>query len=488
MHIVHISPEIAPAAKTGGLGDVVQGLGWELSIRGHRTEVIVPKYDCMRYHQIEGLVRDYNDLYVPFHDSWIHCSVDTGVVGGVRCFFIDAHSQELFFNRGVIYGHEDDAARFAFFCQAALEYLHKTGRSPDIIHCHDWQTGLAPVLLAEIYKWKGMLHPRTCFTLHNIKHQGLTHSGTLRQVGLDPVPYITEERLGDTWHPGVVNLLKAGIVYSNAVTTVSPTYMREIRETHLGHGMQPTLAVHAGKLRGILNGVDYNLWNPETDPYIASHYTAQSVDNKTICKAALRRQVGLRPSERPLVCVVSRLDDQKGVHLVRHAITYSLENRCQFVLLGTAPDPVIAADFDALAEELAPNPDVHLELRFDGELAHRIYAGADMILIPSMFEPCGLTQLIGMKYGTVPVVRRTGGLTDTVFDADYGPGPAEDGNGYTFDQTDEQAVESALRRAFSTFVSDPRRWRQIQKRGMLTDHSWNEPGRQYVELYEHIKA
>ncbi len=487
MYIVMITPEVAPVAKVGGLGDVVQGLSRELEVRGNAVEIILPKFDCMRYDRIWGLQKTYSDLWVPFHDHHVHCDVYFGFADGLKCFFIEPHSHRNYFNRGVFYGHHDDPERFAFFCRAALEFMYKSGKQPEVIHCHDWQTGLVPVLLYEIYKHLGMTHPRVCYTLHNLKHQGVTGEFILRQAGLNPAHYMNQERLQDNFNPHAVNLMKGGIVYSNFVTTVSPRYAWEIKNSDLGYGLQRTLHLHGGKFGGILNGVDYNAWNPAVDPHIACNYSPDTIDDKYKNKEALRHRLLLRQEYKPLVAVVSRLDHQKGVDLIRHAIFYCLSHGCQFVLLGSSPDAAINHDFWHIKNHLNDDPDCHLELAYNEELAHLIYAGADMLLIPSAFEPCGLTQMIAMKYGTVPVVRSTGGLADTVFDADYAHKPYHERNGYMFNDFDRQGLESALHRAIGMWYAYPRHFRELILNGMRCDYSWNHPGADYCNIYNLIR-
>lgn len=487
MYVVMITPECAPVAKVGGLADVVQGLSRELGRRGNAVEIILPKYDCMRYDHIWGLCKTYDDLWVPYHDQQVHCDVYFGFVDGLKCFFIEPHSSRNFFNRGIFYGHHDDPDRFAFFCKAALEFMLKANKHPEVIHCHDWQTGLAPVLLFDMYEHIGMTHPRVCYTLHNLKHQGVTGEDTLRLVGLNPAHYMTQERLEDNSNRGAINLMKGGIVYSNFVTTVSPRYAEEIKYSDLGCGLQHTLYVHGDKFGGVLNGIDYNVWNPEVDPHIASQYTIDSLDDKYKNKEALRHRLLLRQDFKPIVSVVSRLDHQKGVELIRHGIFHALAHGCQFVLLGSSPDPATNHDFWELKRRLNDNPDCHIEISHDEELAHLIYAGADMILIPSAFEPCGLTQMIAMKYGTVPIVRNTGGLADTVFDADYAPKPYHERNGYVFNDFDSQGLETALDRAIGFWHSYPEYFRELMVNGMRYDYSWNYPGGHYLNIYNYIK-
>jgi starch synthase len=488
MYIVMISPECAPVAKVGGLGDVVYGLSRELEMRGNHVEIILPKYDCMRYDQIFGLQPTYNDLWVPYYDGWLHCTVYFGFVHGRKCFFIEPHQERAFFNRGVFYGNDDDPERFAFFCRAAMEFLFKAGKHPDIIHCHDWQTGLVPVLLYDIYKGLGMTHPRVCYTLHNLKHQGVTGESILREVGLNNAAhYFHYDRLRDNFNPFALNLMKGGIVYSNFVTTVSPSYAAEIKYTDQGFGLGHTLHIHEGKFGGVLNGVDYDVWNPEIDAHIPFRYGPDAVDRKYANKDALRHRLLLREGFKPIIAYIGRLDHQKGVHLIRHAIFYSLDHGCQFVLLGSSPDHEINSYFWHLKQHLNDNPDCHLELGYNEELAHLVYAGADMIIVPSLFEPCGLTQLIAMKYGTVPIVRETGGLKDTVFDADYAHKPYHERNGYVFRDFDYAGIESAMNRAIGMWYSHPQYFRELMLNGMRYDYSWNHPGGHYVNIYEYIR-
>ncbi len=488
MFIVMVSPECAPVAKVGGLADVIFGLSRELEIRGNAVEIILPKYDCLRYDQIWGLQEVFHDLWVPWHGGTIHCSVWFGFAHGRKCFFIDPHSSDGFFNRGHFYGSADDVDRFAFFSKAALEFLLRSGKRPDIIHCHDWQTGLVPVLLYEIYQREGLHNQRVCFTVHNFKHQGVTGEHVLWATGLGrPEYYFHFDRLRDNFNPFALNLMKGGVVYANFVTTVSPQHAWEATHTDQGCGLGHTLYVHRGKFGGVLNGIDYDVWNPEIDPLIPHRYSAHDLDAKYGNKEALRDRLWLRKEFKPVLSYVGRLDDQKGVHLIRHAIFFAIANGAQFVLLGASPNPEISHQFWQLKQHLNDNQDCHLELGFNEELAHIIYAGSDLIIVPSLFEPCGLTQMMALKYGAVPVVRAVGGLVDTVFDRDYSHRPVEERNGYVFHQPDYEAVESTLRRAFGLWYHHPTEFRQLAMNGMRYDYSWCRPAQDYLNIYEHIR-
>jgi starch synthase len=489
MYIVQIASECAPVIKAGGLGDVVYGLSRELSQRGHTVELILPKYDCMRYDHIWGLHDAYRELWVPWYDAAVHCSVYCGWVHGQLCFFIEPHSQDNFFNRGYYYGDHTDAIRFAFFSKAALEFLLRSNKRPDVLHCHDWQTGLIAPMLYEMYQWSGMAHQRVCYTIHNFRHQGVCGGEILAATGLNrPDYYFHPDRLQDNQHPGAINQMKGGIVYANFVNTVSPHHAWEARFSDVGCGLQSTLEHHQAKFGGILNGIDYDVWNPEGDRYVPHPYSAEHFADKRLNKKVLRERLLLKDSDKPLVCYIGRLDDQKGVHLVHHALYYVLNRGAQFVLLGSATDPSINSWFWHEKHFLNNNPDCHLELGFNEELSHLIYAGADIIVVPSNYEPCGLTQVIGLRYGTVPVVRGVGGLLNTVFDWDYDDFhlPAER-NGFVFFQSDTMGIESALGRALDLWEKSPDLFEQLAQQGMNSDNSWHKPGEQYLGVYEHIR-
>jgi starch synthase len=471
----------------GGLADVVFGLSRELQMRGNSVEIILPKYDCMRYDHVWGLHVCYQDLWVPWWGGKVHCSVWYGEVHGRRCYFIEPHHQENYFNRGHFYGSNDDHLRFAFFSRAAIEFLYKAGKHPEIIHCHDWQTGLVPVFLYEIYQHLGMWHSRVVFTIHNFKHQGVTGEYLLWATELGrPGYYFHHDRLRDNHNPHAVNMMKGGIVYSNFVTTVSPNHAWEAKGGQ-GHGLENTLHVHEGKYGGVVNGVDYDEWNPEVDRYIPHRYGIYNVDEKYRNKKALRDRLWIADSAKPIVAYIGRLDDQKGLDLVRHALFYSIGNDAQFVLLGSAPDPRVGHDWWNLKQHLNDHQDCHIELGFNEELSHLIYAGADLVVVPSKFEPCGLTQLVSMRYGTVPVVRAVGGLADTVFDKDYDWRPLHERNGYVFQHYNNHALEVTLHRAFACYWGYPEHFRHLMLNGMRYDYSWNIPGQHYLNIYDYVR-
>jgi starch synthase len=489
MYIVQIASECAPVIKAGGLGDVVFGLTRELEIRGNQVEIILPKYDCMRYDHIWGLHEAYQDLEVTWYDGVIKCTVYCGWVHGRQCFFIDPHSPDNYFNRGCYYGCTDDYLRFTFFSKAALEFLLQTKKRPDVIHCHDWQTGLVPVLLYEIYKYHGMETQRVCYTIHNFKHQGISGTNILYATGLHREPYYFDyARLRDNFNPFALNLMKGGIVYANFVNTVSPHHAWEAHYGEFGYGLGHTIELHQHKFGGVLNGIDYDVWNPEIDHYIPYQYSTEDFKEKQKNKTALRERLWLDHGDKPVIAYIGRLDDQKGVHLVHHAIYYALSRNCQFVLLGAATEPGINAWFSHEKSHLNEHPDVHIELGFNEELSHLIYAGADMMVVPSNYEPCGLTQMISLKYGTVPIVRGVGGLVNTVFDRDFDQNhEVEKRNGYVFSETDSYALESAMDRAIGLWYEYPEEFSKLAIQGMEYNYSWQNPGSDYLGIYEHIR-
>ena len=488
MFVVMVASECAPVAHAGGLGEVVFGLSRELELRGNAVEIVLPKYDCMRDERVYGLTVAYDNLWVPWYSGAIHCTVWFGFVEGRKCFFIEPHSGDNFFNRGHLYGSDDDVDRFAFFSKAALEFLYRSAKRPDIIHCHDWQTALVPVLLYEIYQPLGMDAQRVCFTVHNFSHQGVTGESTLWATGLcDPARYFVNERLRHDFNPFALNLLKGGIVYSNFVTTVSPGHAWEAIHSEHSKGLGHTLNVHRQKFRGVLNGIDYDIWNPEIDSLIPRQYGPESIDGKYVNKRELRERFMLRHEDKPVVSYVGRLDGQKGVDLIHHAIFYSLEQGAQFVLLGSSPDPWIGGHFSYLKDQLNDHPDVHLELRFCPDLAHLVYAGSDLFVMPSMFEPCGLAQQVALKYGTVPIVRACGGLADTVSDYDHANDPPHERTGYVFQHPDTQGLESAMGRAIRLWNVHPHKFRKLMQTGMQRDRSWAGPGQDYLNIYDSIR-
>lgn len=484
LHIVHIAAEMAPVAKVGGLADVISGLGKALQKKGHLVEIILPKYDCMQHNQINNLkvldvvVKSY------FEGNMFANKIWTGTVEGLPVYFIEPQHPGKFFWRAQYYGEHDDFKRFSYFSRVALELLYQSGKKVDIIHCHDWQTAFVAPLYWDVYANLGFNSARICFTCHNFEYQGIAPAQDLAYCGLDVDHLDRPDRMRDNSH-GRINVVKGAVVYSNIVTTVSPTYAQEVRSEG-GRGLQDTLKVHSKKFVGILNGIDTDTWNPSTDRFLKVQYSANDLYGKSANKAALRKQLKLASTQasQPLVGCITRLVPQKGVHLIRHAIYKITELGGQFVLLGSSPVQHIQREFEGIADQFQNNNNVRLLLKYDDALAHMIFAASDMFIVPSMFEPCGLTQMVAMRYGSVPVVRRTGGLNDSVFDLDDETIPMEVRNGFTFLKADEQDFGNALERAFNYYHRKPEVWKQLVQKDMKIDFSWDTSVSQYEEIYQ----
>ena len=442
MHIMHVAVEMAPIAKVGGLGDVVTSISRAIIDAGHQVEVVLPKYDCINYDAVRDLREEGG-----FQFGGTYVRIFRGEVVGVPTYFLAPDSG--IFNVGCVYGRNDDAGRFGFFCNAALDFMLATGRHPDIVHCHDWSS--APVAsMLNNYHETYLGKTRAVFTIHNLNY------------GAD--------------------LIGQAMAACSMATTVSPTYANEIS----GH---PAIAPNHGKFHGIRNGIDPDIWSPEDDMWLPVHYDETNiVEGKAANKLALQQRLNMaQDPDRPLVGIVTRLTHQKGIHLIEHAIHKVLERGGQVVLLGSAPDPRVQGGFEAMRHGVEQTPHGRMVLTYDEPLSHLIYAGADFICVPSMFEPCGLTQMIAMRFGSVPIVRKTGGLNDTVFDVTHDEERCTwygyETNGFSFDGTDNEALDYALNRALDAYY-DGREWLQdLQRRCLMQDFTWNRPAVEYLELY-----
>ncbi|XP_026391962.1 probable starch synthase 4, chloroplastic/amyloplastic isoform X3 [Papaver somniferum] len=486
LHIIHIAAEMAPVAKVGGLGDVVSGLSKALQKKGHLVEVILPKYDCMQNDRIGDMRALDMVLESYFEGRLFKNKVWVGTVEGLPVYFIEPLHPAKFFWRGQFYGEHDDFKRFSYFSRAALELILQAGKKPDIIHCHDWQTAFVAPLYWDLYVPKGLNSARICFTCHNFEYQGTSNASELGSCGLDVHQLNRPDRMQDHSAHDRVNPVKGAVVFSNIVTTVSPTYAQEVRSVEGGRGLHSTINSHSKKFVGILNGIDTDAWDPSTDTFLKVQYNADDLQGKVENKKVLREELKLSSadSRQPLVGCITRLVPQKGVHLIRHAIYRTLELGGQFVLLGSSPVDHIQREFEGIANHFQNHPHVRLILKYDEALSHSIYAASDMFIIPSIFEPCGLTQMIAMRFGSVPIVRKTGGLNDSVFDVDDDSIPAQLRNGFTFVNQDEKALSSALDRAYNLYTMNNQKWQQLVQRNMKIDFSWDSSASEYIELYE----
>lgn len=496
MHIVHAASEVAPIAKVGGLADVILGLSHKLAMEGHEVDIIIPKYDIIDVGALKNLHIDEPGFTVEFDDREVSNTVWVGWFENLKIQFIESHHPKLFFNRGCIYGCDDDIDRFLYFSKACLELMRSRGKKPHILHLHDWHTAMMAPLYHDVYKELGENGLKIVYTIHNLSYQGECLDLDLDKLGVRGKDYASVDKLTTPQDPTHLNLMKAGLAYSDAITTVSKTYAKEIQTKKEGRGLGDYLKKHSQKVFGIVNGVDYSYWDPESDPFLPAHYSCRdmprgendisTIDRKSFVKNRFREELALDELHRPLVGCVSRLVPQKGVELMRHALFRTLELGGQFILLGTASDPRINREFHELLHHFADHPHVRLILKHNEETAHRIFAASDIFIVPSIFEPCGLTQLISLKYGTVPVVRKTGGLADTIVDVDDPAAPFEEKNGFVFDEPTPEGVNSALDRAIKCWLEEPSLWRRVMINGMKQDFSWNKPVKEYLKLYKDL--
>ncbi|PIN02883.1 Starch synthase [Handroanthus impetiginosus] len=493
MHIVHVTAEMAPIAKVGGLGDVVTGLARACLTRGHKVEVFLPFYECINRQHIKELavVSTYNSY---FDGSWVPTNVYRGLVSGIPVVFIEP-SNHFFKGQSVYGGSYNELEAYLFFSRACLEWLQVSAIQPDIIHVHEWQTGGLPLLYWDMYQYLSLKKPRIVLTIHNMEHYGECRQEQLGKCGLDGSIYATEEKAVDDrtigHNPERLSLLKGGIVYSNAVVTVSPTYLQE---TLCSGWLAGTLIRHRDKYVGILNGIDTAIWNPATDAFLPAKFDANNIEGKKICKLFVQRGLGLDPEGHPSACdtaplvvCITRLVAQKGLHLITNAIRHIKQLGGQMIILGQAPDARVAREFEGLADLHNQGSSIRILLTYSEELSHMLYAAADIVLVPSIYEPCGLAQMIGMRYGAVPLVRKTGGLADTVFDMDD-PLQPEKANGFVFEGIDEGSFNWALDRAFAYYREKPDEWSAIVKKVMQMDNSWNNTARKYIDVYNSVRV
>jgi starch synthase len=476
MKILFVSSEGLPYSKTGGLADVVEALPKALAETGHEAVVLLPRY---RGNKITVTV--VSSVTTPMGERLRFPAIAEGeAVGGVRYFFVD---DPEFFDREQLYGdksgdYRDNAERFAEFSRVAIEFAKRVWL-PDVIHCHDWQSALVPVLLRTQYSEdRAVRSLPVVFTIHNLGYQGLFPYSALGAINL-PDTLFTMDNLE---FYGKVNFLKGGLIFSDYLTTVSKRYAKEIQTPEYGSGLEGVIRGRAERLVGILNGVDYSIWSPEADTFIAQNYSAHNLDGKKACKKALLDAFSLPADnmERALIGIISRFADQKGFDLIAEIGSELMEENIALVALGTGQP-----EYEKLFKELAKKfpARVSVKIGYDNALAHRIEAGSDMFLMPSRYEPCGLNQIYSLRYGTVPVVRATGGLDDTIqnFDA-----KTQQGTGFKFEEYSGEALLESIRAAVRTY-REPKLWRALQANGMAKDFSWKASAAAYVTVYEAAK-
>ncbi len=480
VRVCFVSSEVVPFAKTGGLADVSGALPKYLAANGCEVRVFMPLYSSIDLSRYTAYRVDFlQNISIRFGTRDLTFSVLTADLphSNAAVYFIDAPSM---FHRGSIYTDDrDEHLRFAVFSRAVIESCQRMGWSPDVMHCNDWQSSLIPLYLKRVYNWDRLFAPtRTVLTIHNIGYQGIFPSSALRDIGLDGAKDMVE---GEDLRRGIVNALKTGIIHADLVTTVSETYAREIQTSDGGAGLEGYLRARAGSLVGIVNGVDYNEWSPEKDSHIPFRYSSGDLSGKELDKVNLHERLNLvyDPSA-PLVGIVSRLTGQKGFDLCFDTLDLVLSRRnARFAILGSGEEKY--ERFFAELQGRYPGR-VCFYRGFSTELAHLIEAGSDIFLMPSLYEPCGLNQIYSLKYGTVPIVRRTGGLADTVEQFDVGTGR---GTGFVFERFTKQEMYWAIEFALHTY-RNRQVWRRIMLNAMSMNFSWEAQVRKYISVYARL--
>ncbi|MFC6180732.1 glycogen synthase GlgA [Lactiplantibacillus daowaiensis] len=474
--VLFAAAEAAPFYKTGGLGDVSYALPRALQAAKTTIRIVVPYYEQLFPEKYRDQLQDLCHFDVQVGDRWQYCGIKTLTLDGMQYYLIDNRD---YFGREGLYGYWDDGERFAFFQMAICEMLERIDYVPDVIHLNDWHTAFIPVLLAEKYYWiEAYRNIKTLLTIHNLQFQGIYNP-----IILDSLFHIGTQTFTDT---GIafydqVNFLKGGINFANAVNTVSPSYAQEIQTPAFGERLDGVLRANAGKLSGIMNGIDTTLYDPATDPALAAHYEAQDLTPKAVDKAALQQAVGLPVANVPVFAVVSRLTKQKGMDLLLDALNdFLMTSDAQVIVLGTG-EPELEHAFQTYQ---AAYPDqVAAQIKFDVELAQQIYAGSDVFLMPSAFEPSGLSQMMAMRYGTLPLVHLVGGLKDTVTPYNQ---YTQVGTGFGFDDYQPAVLRQIMFNAVTVYEQQPEVWQSLQQQAMAQDFGWAKSAQQYQQCYQQI--
>jgi starch synthase len=479
MRVILASSEVAPYSKTGGLGDVAGALPGALSRAGCDVCVVTPRYTGLGGHHGDVVSHEtgeliFDDLRVSFGGGVKYAAVWRDWMNGAPVYFID---NPEYFGRGYIYGYGDfDVERFAFFSCAVIELARRIGGPPDVIHCNDWQTGFIPAYLAKVYAADPFFaRTATLFTIHNLAFQGIFDPNLVLKFGFAWDAF----QFGLEFH-GAANAMKAGIYFSTAVSTVSPKYAQEIQTPEFGVNLDGLLRQRRDSLIGILNGVDYNEWNPETDGNISANYGIHDLSGKTACKRDLLEKYQLPVDlEKPVVAIVSRLTSQKGIDLIAQAVWGILETGAYFILLGSGAESYVG--YFQHVRDTTP-AQVGVYFGYNNALAHQIEAGADIFLMPSAYEPCGLNQMYSLKYGAAPIVRGVGGLDDTIRNFEPTTGR---GNGYKFYEYSGDRLIEKFYEAMMVYY-DRETWRKLQLNGMREDFSWDSSAHNYMTAYRQI--
>ncbi len=492
LKILMVASEAVPFAKTGGLADMVGSLSRELARLGHGIRLVIPRYGNIS--EVATGLQEWKTLNLPTPDGPIQTVIERGSIvdhtlSADQLVQVLAVRHDPYFARTGLYqeggvDYPDNLERFAFFSRAVPELiplLRETSQwVPDVLHAHDWQAALSVVYLKTLYRGRRFVGDLgSLFTVHNMGYQGLFPASAYPKTGLGP-EYFTPKTL--EFH-GALSLLKGGLVFADFLSTTSPTYSRDIQTAEFGFGLEGVLRERKDRLSGVLNGIDIDTWNPADDPHVADGYTASDLKGKRACKASLQRELGLPIEEVPLIAIISRLTEQKGLDLVITIVPELMESNIQMAILGSGA-PSLEAEFKSLQGRYPKK--IGLRIEYDEGLAHRIMAGSDLFLMPSRYEPCGLTELYAMRYGTVPIVRRTGGLADTV--NPYSPRAVHSGQatGFRFGETHSEDLLTTTLFALHIYQRKGE-WQSLMRAGMQKEMSWAKPAEAYTELYRRIR-
>ena len=471
MKILYAASEALPFVASGGLADVAGSLPKALQKEGAECRVVLPLYSGIK-DSLRAQLQYVTHFNVPLSWRNQYCGLFTAQVDGVTYYLLD---NEYYFKRGGIYGFYDDAERFVFFSKAVLEMLTVMDYEPDIISCNDWQTAMVPVFLNVFYRgMEKFRRIRTVFTIHNIQYQGKYGM----EIATD-ICGLPDYAVNMITYDGAVNMMKGAIEQCDMISTVSPSYAQEILDSWFGFGLDKILREKSYKLCGILNGIDVDEYNPKTDPDLYKNYTARSLSGKAVNKAKVQELMGLEVNpDRPLIVMISRLVGMKGLDLVRYIFDEIMAQGCQFAVLGTGD--YIYENF--FREQAQRHPGAMAFWQgFVPDLARKLYAGGDILLMPSKSEPCGLAQMVALRYGTIPVVRETGGLRDSIIDLG-----GENGNGYTFKTYNAHDMLGAIQRALGLYEHDKAGWKAAVVHAMGCDFSWESSAKQYMEMYRRV--
>lgn len=476
MNILLIASEALPFTKTGGLADVAYSLPKELKKQGIDARVMIPKDFFTPEHLVE---REHFIHQTEFRLGWrnVYLGISQIEYEGIIYYLID---NEQYFKRGALYGYDDDGERYAYFCKACLEAIRYIDFAPDLLHLNDWHTAAIPMLLKYQYQHEPKLSQlKTVLTIHNLKYQGVFGKEILSDLfGMGFEPFDN----GDVNYHGAFSFLKAGITYASCITTVSKTYASEILHPFFGEDLELELAERKNCLHGIVNGIDLNYYNPSTDPHLFANYNIKELHLKKENKKRLQEFLGLEVRENvPLVAIVSRLVDMKGLDLMEHVIEEVFQMDIQMIVLGKG-DAHFENMFKYYSQRYPERMRVFME--FNASLAQKIYAASDIFLMPSKIEPCGIGQLVALRYGTLPVVRETGGLKDTVIPYNCQTG---EGTGFGFCNYNAHEMLFTLQEAVRMYYDEPETWQKIMKQAMESDHSWETSAKEYIAIYNHVQ-